>query len=124
MIRLHEDRERFLFLLESLPRTLCHLDVWPHNLIARGDEDTVLLDWAFVGDGALGEDIGNLVPDSVFDLFLPAKLLPELDAAVFGSYVAGLRDAGWEGDERVVRLGMCASAVKYEWLLPWILQRA
>ena len=28
------------------------------------------------------------------------------------------------GDERVVRLGMCASAVKYEWLGPLMLQRA
>jgi hypothetical protein len=72
----------------------------------------------------LGEDIGNLVPDSVFDLFVPAEALPELDEAVFGGYVSGLREAGWQGDERLVRLGMRASAVKYEWLSPLMVQRA
>jgi hypothetical protein len=124
MLRLHRDRERFLGLVESLPRTLCHLDVWPNNLIARDERETVLLDWSFVGDGALGEDIGNLIPDSIFDLFLPADCLPDLDELVFGNYVEGLRAGGWTGDERRVRLAVCASAVKYTWLVPFMLTRA
>jgi hypothetical protein len=124
MRRLHQEREHFLSVIESLPRTLCHLDVWPHNLFARDDAETVLVDWAFVGDGALGEDIGNLIPDSVFDLFLPAARLPELDELAYGSYVAGVRAAGWSGDERLVRLAVCASAVKYDWLMPLMLQQA
>jgi hypothetical protein len=124
MLRLHRERERFLGLIESLPRTLCHLDVWPHNLIARDQRETVLLDWAFVGDGALGEDIGNLIPDTIFDLFLPADRLPELDELVYGSYLKGLRAAGWAGDERLVRVAVCASAVKYTWLVPFMLSRA
>ena len=95
-------------------------------LIARCavDGSFTLVDWSFVGAGALGEDIGNLVPDSVFDLFVPAEALPELDEAVFGGYVSGLREAGWQGDERLVRLGMHASAVKYEWLGPLMVQKA
>jgi hypothetical protein len=80
------------------------------------DGSFVLVDWAFVGDGALGEDVGNLVPDAVFDLFMPARTLPHLDRVVFAGYLAGLREAGWDGDERIVRLGMCASVVKYVWL--------
>ena len=124
LTRLHEEREWFFSLLERLPRTLCHLDVWPNNLFAREDETFTLVDWSFVGEGALGEDVGNLVPDSVFDLFVPAQDLPDLDRGVFAGYVSGLREAGWEGDEREVRLGMCASAVKYEWLGPLMLQRA
>ncbi|WP_371644394.1 hypothetical protein [Streptomyces mirabilis] len=36
----------------------------------------------------------------------------------------GLRESGWRGDERLVRLGMCASAVKYDWLAPLMLARA
>lgn len=110
--------------MELLPRTLCHLDVWPNNLFARTDGTITLVDWSFVGEGALGEDVGNLVPDSVFDLFYPARDLPDLDREVFAGYVSGLREAGWEGDERLVRLGMCASAVKYEWLGPLMLRRA
>ncbi len=124
LVRLHEERERFFSLMERLPRTLCHLDVWPNNLFARKDGTFTLVDWSFVGEGALGEDIGNLVPDSVFDLFVPARKLAVLEREVFGGYLSGLRQAGWDGDERMVRLGMCASAVKYEWLGPLMLQRA
>ena len=124
MVRMHAERERWLGLMESLPRTLCHLDVWPHNMLARDDERTVLVDWSFVGDGAIGEDIGNLIPDVVFDLFMPASSLPELDARVFEAYLDGLREGGWRGDERVVRLATCASAIKYDWLTPLMLERA
>ncbi|MER5324169.1 phosphotransferase family protein [Streptosporangium roseum] len=123
MIRLHRDREWFLRTLESLPRVFSHLDLWPSNVLARGDE-SVLVDWAFAGDGAIGEDVGNHVPDSVFDLFLDAAALPELDHAVYGAYLRGLREAGWSGDERLVRLGVCASAVKYDWLVPLMLRNA
>ncbi|WP_206066405.1 phosphotransferase [Nonomuraea composti] len=121
LLRLHRDREWLLNVMESLPRTLCHLDLWPSNALDAGGE-SVLIDWAFAGDGALGEDIGNHIPDSVFDLYVPAAHLPELDAAMYGGYVRGLREAGWRGDERLVRLAVCASAVKYDWLVPRMLQ--
>jgi hypothetical protein len=124
LVRLHEEREWFFSLMGRLPRTLGHLDVWPKNLFAAKDGTFSLVDWPFVGEGALGEDVGNLVPDSVFDLFVAARDLPDLDREVFRGYVLGLREAGWEGDERLVRLGMCASAVKYEWLAPLMLKRA
>jgi len=124
LVRLHEEREWFFALMERLPRTLCHLDVWPNNLFALKDGTFALVDWSFVGEGALGEDVGNLVPDSVFDLLVPARDLPDLDREVFAGYLSGLREAGWEGDERTARHGMCASAVKYEWISPLMLQRA
>jgi hypothetical protein len=124
LVKLHRRRESLLRLMESLPRTLCHLDVWPNNLIRRPNGEVVFLDWAFVGDGAVGEDIGNLVPDSVFDLQLPHEALDELDVRLTAAYVRGLREAGWRGDERVVRLGICGSAVKYDWLTALSLERA
>jgi hypothetical protein len=124
LVQLHDGREQLLTWMEDLPRTVCHLDVWPNNLIRRPGGDVVLLDWAFVGEGALGEDIGNLIPDSVFDLLLPHDLLDELDARLTSAYVQGLRQAGWDGDERLVRLGICASAVKYDWLTAYCLEHA
>jgi hypothetical protein len=124
LVRLHLGRDRLLRLMDDLPRTVCHLDVWPNNLIRRPSGEMVLLDWAFVGDGALGEDIGNLIPDSVFDLLLPHDLLDELDARLTSAYLEGLREAGWSGDERLVRLGVCASAVKYDWLTAFCLEHA
>ncbi|MEV7063050.1 aminoglycoside phosphotransferase [Streptomyces collinus] len=124
MVRLHHDREWFLTVMESLPRTLCHLDQWPANVRSGGAGTSVLLDWAFTGDGALGEDLGNYLPDSVFDLFVPAAELPGLAKAAYDAYVHGLRESGWRGDERLVRLGVCASAVKYDWLTALMLARA
>jgi hypothetical protein len=124
MVRLHAEREWFLGVMESLPRTLSHLDLWPANALAGSDGSAVLLDWAFTGDGALGEDIGNYVPDSAFDLFFPAAQLPALEREMYGNYRAGLHRSGWRGDARLVRLGMCASAVKYDWLTALMLSRA
>jgi hypothetical protein len=120
----HANRERLYQISESLPRTLCHLDFWPKNLLRRADGQIVLLDWAFAGVGAIGEDPGNLVPDSVFDHFIPAAEMPDLEQAVFEGYLAGLREAGWDGRDSEARLGMVASCVKYAWLLPLMLQRA
>lgn len=121
---MHAQRHRLYSLLESLPRTLCHLDFWTKNLIQTDDGSFVLLDWAFVGIGALGEDIGNLVPDAALDLFIESDQLPQLRGATFASYVDGLRDVGWRGDPRVVELAMAASAVKYDWQTPLMLERA
>ncbi|MFC8145291.1 aminoglycoside phosphotransferase [Streptomyces paradoxus] len=124
MVRLHHDREWFLTVMESLPRALCHLDQWPANVRSGGAGTSVLLDWAFTGDGALGEDLGNYLPDSVFDRFVPAAELPGLAKTAYDAYVQGLRESGWRGEERLVRLGVCASAVKYDWLTALMLARA
>jgi thiamine kinase-like enzyme len=59
-----DERETFLSWIERAPRTVCHLDLWPRNVF-DDDGATVLIDWAFVGIGAVGEDVGNLVPDAV-----------------------------------------------------------
>ena len=121
---LHVTRDRLYEIAEALPRTLCHLDFWTKNLISRRDGTVVLLDWAFVGDGAVGEDIGNLVPDAVFDHFVPAERIAELETVVLDAHVSGLADGGWTGDPRLVELGMRASAVKYDWLTPVTLAAA
>lgn len=119
---LYRDAPRWLDLMESLPRTLCHLDFWPNNAIVRtgpeqlGRPDHVLIDWAFVGDGAVGEDPGNWVPDTLFDHFMEPELFGELDSAVWQAYATGLESAGWSWPLEYARLGMCASAIKYVWL--------
>lgn len=120
---------RTLALLDQLPRTVCHCDFWPPNLFAEklpgGGERTVAVDWAYVGIGAVGEDVGNLVPDTLFDFFVEAERGGELLEAVRESYLEGLREAGWRGDERLVAFGLAASAsVKYIWMLPWLAERA
>ncbi|ADB30737.1 aminoglycoside phosphotransferase [Kribbella flavida DSM 17836] len=117
-------RTELLDLVERLPRARCHLDLWVSNVIRRPSGELALLDWAFTGDGALGEDIGNHIPDAVFDLFWPAERMPELAETCTDSYLAGLHEAGWRGDPGQVRLAVMASGVKYAWLLPHLLGRA
>ena len=123
MVRLHHDREWFLQIMEGLPRVFSHLDQWPANVRSDGP-DSVLFDWAFAGDGALGEDLGNYLPDSVFDLFVPAADLPGYATRAYQAYLHGLRESGSRVDERLVRLGVCAAAVKYDWLTALMLARA
>jgi len=123
---LWERRGELVDLAEALPQTTCHLDVWPMNLIAREGPgaEIVLLDWAFAGVGAVGEDVGNLIPDSVADGLIDPGLLPEIDAAVTGGYLAGLRAGGWRGRESEVRRAVeVTGAAKYCWLAPRMLQR-
>lgn len=111
--------------VESLPRTLCHLDCWPANLIEDGYGTSVLLDWAFVGDGAIGEDPANLIIDSVTDGLMDAALLPEIAEAVITGYTKGLADGGHRGSADEVRraVAICA-AVKYSWLCPHVISTA
>jgi hypothetical protein len=124
LVRLQRERETFLGWVGAAPRTIAHLDVWPNNIVLTADGGVVLLDWAFAGDGGLGEDAGNLVPDSVWDLIHPPAVLAALDRAVHDGYLGGLREGGWDGDEREVRLAMCASAVKYDWIAAGMLARS
>ncbi|MFB6719499.1 aminoglycoside phosphotransferase family protein [Kribbella sp. NPDC056345] len=118
------NRGKLLNLVESSPRTHCHLDLWVSNVIQRPTGEFALLDWAFTGDGALGEDIGNHIPDAVFDLFWPAERQAELADTCITGYLAGLDEAGRRGDSDDVRRAVLASGVKYAWLLPHLLGRA
>lgn len=113
-----EEQEAALRALEAGPQTLCHLDFYPENLFGDGDE-TILVDWAYCGIAALGEDPGNFVPDALLDGFVPAEHADELERVVWDSYRSGLADAGWAGDEGAVRFAFCATPwLKYPWVPP------
>ena len=47
----------------------------------------------------------------------PAGDVAALDETVFAAYVDGLRDLGWDGDSRVVRLGYVMSLALRCWLV-------
>jgi Phosphotransferase enzyme family len=124
LLAMRRDRESFLEALERMPHTVCHLDLHPANLFGRDDE-TVLIDWSFVGVGSLGEDPGNLVPDAVLDFHVPPEEVADLYDLVLLGYLEGLRDAGWAGPEAAVDLAMRATiAAKYPWIAPAMLRAA
>ena len=58
--QLWSDHGRLSAIADAAERTLCHLDVWPANLVDQ-DGTSVLLDWSFTGDGAVGEDVSGAV---------------------------------------------------------------
>jgi hypothetical protein len=117
-------QRRVLAAARASERTLCHLDVWPANLIDDGTR-SVLLDWAFTGAGALGEDPANLILDSFADGLMDAALLPEVTEGVTDGYLAGLRDGGWAGSADAVRAAIAAcGAAKYSWFAPAVIRNA
>lgn len=122
--RLWVERTRLLAAVEAAERTLCHLDVWPANLI-DGQGRSVLLDWSFAGEGAVGEDTGSLILHSFTDGLMDAMVLPEVVDVTTDGYLKGLRDGGWSGSEDRVRTAIAVSgAVKYNWFGPAVLARA
>jgi hypothetical protein len=120
--RLRHDQEVFLDALDRQARTICHFDLHPANLFAVG-QDTVLIDWAFVGIGALAEDAGVLVADSVLDFHVEPALFDELFEVVRQGYLDGLQLAEWSGAAELVDLGMSATlAARYAWIGPALLR--
>ncbi len=101
LLRLHAEHEDLLAALERQPQTLCHLDAFSGNLLARhdaaGHEHTVALDWAFVGTAAVGEEVGHLVAWSLMLGEISMTDAAELRAVVLAGYREGLHEAGWSG---------------------------
>ena len=116
-LRLWTERAVFLQVLGRLPRSLCHHDAFRRNLLARsgpdGQEQTVAIDWAIMGTGAVGEEIATLAGMTLRYLDVDGSQAKDLDAIVFDGYLNGLRDAGWTEDEALVRFGFTASAALY-----------
>ena len=119
VLRLWDARAQLLGTLAGLPQTLCHLDAFRRNVIASRDADgnvrSVLLDWAFVGTGALGEELAPLVAASVmFDPGARVESLPKLDEIALRGYLDGLHDVRWHGDRDEVRFVYAtAAALRY-----------
>ena len=106
-------------MLGDVPLTLCHHDAAQANLFARSrgnDIETVAVDWEAIGLGALGADIATLVFGTMRRGTVPAERADDLDRVVWRGYLAGLRDMGWRGDERLARLGYTA-AIALRWSL-------
>jgi hypothetical protein len=123
VFRLWEERDLFLDALDRLPQTLCHLDVFRRNLFARktadGDYQTVVVDWAFVGRGALGAELVPLVLASFAFFEIDLAQAQEIEGIVCEGYLEGLHDAGWRGDPRQVRLGYTAASLRYRFAELW-----
>lgn len=125
VLQVIDERETLFDALDALPQTFCHLDAFPRNLFVRnqGGEDPqiVAIDWEYAGVNAVGAELAPLVGGSLLFDETELATAAELEAAVFASYLGGLRDAGWQGDQELVRLGYNAALVlHYVFLLLWV----
>jgi hypothetical protein len=115
--RLWTERDLYLDALDRLPQTICHFDVFRRNLFARrtadGDDQTVVIDWAFVGRGPIGVDLSPLVLASIAFYEVGLDKVQELDKIVFDGYLEGLHNTGWRGDPRQVRMGYLLANLRY-----------
>lgn len=111
--RLWDERELFLSALDRLPQTFCHHDAFRRNLMhtihPNGDR-LVAIDWAYAGRGAVGEELVSLVVGSLCMYEAPDIRPHDLETLCMTRYIEGLREAGWSGDERMVRQGFTSAA--------------
>jgi hypothetical protein len=118
LLELWEDRQVYLDILDRLPQVFCHMDAFRRNLFARrtpdGRDQTVAIDWAYTGQGAIGEELVPLVEASILFFGVEMTQAQALDEIALEGYLEGLRDAGWHGDPRLAQLGYrAASHVRY-----------
>jgi hypothetical protein len=114
IVRLWDDRTVLLDAIERLPQTLCHNDAFRRNLFMRyapdGELETVAIDWATVGTGAVGQELGMLVAGTLEFQEVDVAQAAQLDTIAFEGYLDGLRSAGWHDDLGKVRFAYAAAA--------------
>jgi hypothetical protein len=113
LIELWADREKLYDALDQLPKTLCHNDVFPRNLFIRGDghpNQSVAIDWAFCGEGAVGQELTTLVGATQGFLESRPGHWDDLERDCLDGYAEGLRQAGWEGRDEIL-IGYLLSSV-------------
>jgi hypothetical protein len=121
LLRLWAARDTFRAAIAGLPETLGHLDAWRGNLFAPDPDRLVAIDWAGMGWAAVGTDASDLFASSLMHARAASNDPATLDAAVFDSYLAGLADAGWQGDPRRLRTAYAGyAALKYAVPLWWL----
>lgn len=112
--RVWEERHLLLAALDRLPQTLVHGDADRRNFFARRDANgadvTAAIDWAWLGVGALGEDLVNLIAGSTLWFQAEPRELPDLTEACLESFEAGLADAGAADDARWASVGFAVGA--------------
>jgi Phosphotransferase enzyme family len=114
ILYLWEVRPSLVATLDRLPTSLCHNDSFRRNLMLRqtenGNTETVAIDWAFTGLGKVGQETAVTTAVALHFMEVAIEQAKELDEVVFAGYCDGLRDAGWQGDLRLVRFGYTVTA--------------
>ncbi len=112
-----EQRQSWYAVLDGLPQTFCHQDVFPRNAFVRhwGQPDqankTLAIDWAFCGIGPVGAELAPLIGSSLGFFEFEPDAADRVEALCLASYMDGIIDAGWKGTRSDVLLGYLGSLV-------------
>ena len=110
VLQVWADRDALLAVMDGLPHVFGHGDLHPRNiLLPTGVDEVVALDWGFCGRFPLGTDLADLVYLAAWFCDVEIAELASLEQVAFAAYEDGLRTAGWDGDLRLVRLGLATA---------------
>ena len=124
VLSLYDDLKKMIEATCSFPKSVAHNDVHTRNLFPLDDERTIAIDWASIGLSPTGVDGGGLAGSSVTWSQSEADLIAEIEPKIFGEYLSGLRDSGWDGDESEIRLVYLSTFTSYVLLLSMLLNQA
>jgi aminoglycoside/choline kinase family phosphotransferase len=112
------DPVRIERLLSELPQLLTHYDFHHMNLGRVGDQ-IVIIDWATVGVGPVGHDVGVLLVDQGTTL---GGALPEEWQQLVTTYADALRNAGSTiATAEVERSAAISNVLRHGWVIDYVL---
>jgi hypothetical protein len=114
ILELWKTRGHRLDVLSMLPQGICHMDAHRRNQFPpvehNGEDRCTMIDWAFTGPGALGEELAPMVIATASLSGMDVEESLTLEGIVFGAYLEGLSASGRSVDPREVRLGYSLTA--------------
>jgi hypothetical protein len=116
IIGLWDQREKLYEVLDQLPRTLCHNDVFPRNLFVGGPDHpdrSVAIDWAFCGPAPVGQELTTLIGGSQAFLESCPERWDDLERDCLDGYAEGLRQVGWHGSDEILLGYVLSSALRF-----------
>jgi hypothetical protein len=105
-----DSHHRIIEILDNLPQVFCHQDAFRRNLFSHAGK-TIAIDWGYSGIAPIGAELVALVFGSLGLFEIPPEQVNELDKQCFQRYIQGLREAGWNGDPKIVRTGYALTLV-------------
>ena len=107
------DGEQLISVIDGLEKGIAHYDAHPKNFFILNHQAetpiTVAVDWPKVGTAPLGTDLGLFVYSPLVWLEISADDAKGLVEPIFDGYMRGIRNAGWNGNESLIRMSYLAS---------------
>lgn len=120
IFRLIDDLATLIEATKTYPRSVAHNDCHTGNLFFDPDgsnEIIYAIDWAQVGLTPIGVDAGSFIGTGMSrDRTQYEATLAHMDRS-FDSYLLGLRDSGWDGNESEIKVASISSIATYVFML-------